>query len=114
MITIKYKETNKGFRIDLEGHADSPFSKIGEDGVCSAVSVLTSTLARSVTDAERAGMLTDKPVVNLGEDGCGVGRVSCRVDRRYHATMRILFGQIVNGYMLMALNFPSEVKFIRN
>lgn len=113
MITIKYKETKNSFRVDLEGHANSPYSRIGEDGVCSAISILTTTLARSVSDAESAGMLTDKAVVNLGEDGCGVGRVSCRVDRKYHDTMRILYMQIVNGYVLMSLNFPNEVKFIR-
>lgn len=113
MITIKYKESKNGFRVDLEGHANSPYSRVGEDGVCSAVSILTTTLARSVSDAEQAGMLTDKAIINLGEDGCGVGRVSCRVDRKYHATMRILYTQIINGYMMMAYNFPNEVKFTR-
>ena len=114
MVTIKYKESKSGFRVDLEGHANSPYSKIGEDGVCSAISILTTTLARSVADAEHAGMLTDRAVINLGEDGEGYGRVSCRVDRKYHATMRLLYGQIINGYMLMAHNYPNEVSFIRN
>ena len=113
MITIKYRESKNGFRVDLSGHANSPYSRIGEDGVCSAISALTTTLARSVSDAEGAGMLTDKAVINLGENGCGVGRVSCRVDRRYHATMRLLFNQIINGYMIMALNYPNEISFSR-
>lgn len=113
MITIRYKESKCGFRVDLEGHANSPYSRIGEDGVCSAISILTTTLARSVSDAEEAGMLTDKAVINLGENGCGVGRVSCRVDRKYHSTMRILYTQIINGFMMMALNYPNEVKFER-
>ena len=71
MISIKYKESKNGFRVDLEGHANSPYSRVGEDGVCSAVSILTSTLARKVSDAENAGLLTDKAVINLGEEGCG-------------------------------------------
>lgn len=113
MINIKYKESKNGFRLDLEGHANSPYSRVGEDGVCSAVSILATTLAKSVSDAEKSGMLTDKAVINLGEDGCGIGRVSCRVDRRYHATMKLLYAQIINGFMLMALNFPNEVSFLR-
>lgn len=113
MISIKYKESKNGFRVDLEGHANSPYSRVGEDGVCSAVSILTSTLARKVSDAENAGLLTDKAVVNLGEDGCGVGRVSCRVDKKYHSAMKLIYDFAVTGYMLMALNFPNEVSFSR-
>ena len=114
MITIRFKESKNSFRVDLVGHANSPYSRVGEDGVCSAVSILTTTLARSVSDAEAAGMLTDKAVVDLGEDGCGVGRVSCRVDRKYHDMMKLLYTQIANGYMLLAINFPNEVKFMRS
>ena len=113
MISIKYKETRNAFRVDLEGHANSPYSRIGEDGVCSAVSILTSTLATAIANAETAGMLTDKAVIKLGEDGCGFGRISCRVDKKYHATVKLMYESYILGYMLMAKNFPNEVNFLR-
>ena len=114
MITIKYKESKNGFRVDLEGHANSSYGEIGKDSVCAVISGLTATLARKVSDAENAGLLTDNAVINLGENGCGVGRVSCRVDRKYHSAMKLIYDFAVTGYMLMAYNFPNEVKFTRS
>ena len=111
MISIKFKESKNSFRIDIEGHANSEFAKVGEDGVCAAISILSCTLASAVENAETAGMLTDEAVIKLDS---GVGRVSCRVDRKYHATMKLIYESYVLGYMLMAKNFPNEVNFVRS
>ena len=102
MINITFNPST--YELKVEGHAD--FGKKGEDIVCSAVSILFYTLAESLCESQE--MLIEHPVIDM-EDGNGL--ISCRPKKEYEGNIARSYWTILNGFQLIAQEYPENVKF---
>ncbi|MBQ9860958.1 MAG: ribosomal-processing cysteine protease Prp [Clostridia bacterium] len=107
MITIEFEQDAlKGvYCLKVKGHAD--FDEYGKDIVCSAVSILTYTVAKAVSFMYEEKKLYKKPNVIL-EDGNAT--VICKPKEAFHEeALHILLVAEV-GYSLLEQAYPDHVK----
>ena len=107
MIEIIYKESPdlRGATLQVRGHSGR--SKIGDDIVCSAVSILTYTVAQIFTAMDRGGDFKKPAVIRLESGDAEISAV-CIDDDSYGEAARVML-YAVTGYRLLATNYPEYV-----
>ena len=103
MIEIVYYE--KEHRVTVSGHAYS--GPHGRDVVCSAISVLSFTLAKAVDELDKRCDLDELTV----ELGVGEADISCNGE--YPRCIKLIYDTICLGYEAIAESFPDKVSFAR-
>jgi uncharacterized protein YsxB (DUF464 family) len=103
MIKITFRP--KHYDIKITGHAKH--GKVGEDIVCSAVSILFYTLAESVTESRN--MLKAEPII---ENDDGNGHIQCVPKEEYEGNIARTYWTILNGFNLLATNYKKNVKLV--
>ena len=106
MIHIKYDTVR--LTVKVEGHAG--VAPQGKDIVCSAVSILTYTLAKAIEGMYNRDELNEILKINL-ESGNAEISISPRFAFRKDA--RLIFDTICDGYELVAEDYPQHVEFER-
>lgn len=102
MIEITFKPEN--LAISVTGHAGA--AEKGKDIVCSAVSILSYTLAQTLADS--ADALEEAPVIEM-EDGNGF--VSCKPKEGYSGAIQQTYRTILTGFELVAQEYKDYVSF---
>jgi uncharacterized protein YsxB (DUF464 family) len=112
MVTIQlfYDAEKRGIKFTASGHAGQAES--GKDIVCSAVSMLTYTLAQVMLCMDAEGWFKISPTVKL-QDGEALIDAECDGDREY-AELKIATLFAKAGFALLQTNYPDYVKFIIN
>ena len=100
MVKIAFRP-NK-WELEVSGHAGA--GKEGEDIVCSAVSILFYSLAKTLSDHEE--MFT-QPIEIADEKGNG--HIKVKPSPKYEATVQTLFAPILTGYQLLADTYPKYI-----
>lgn len=113
MITIKVTENNenKSARLEVSGHAG--YAEYDKDIVCSAVSILTYTVAQLVLEMGACGRLSDPPIVKL-TDGDSVIEAKCKTGIQYTCEAMRIMHFAKAGYALLQNSYPEYVKFVIN
>lgn len=101
---IKITFNPKTFEIKAHGHAEH--GKKGEDIVCSAISTLFYTLARTLLDSEE--MLVDAPTI---EEEDGNGCIRCTPKEEYEGNIACAYRTILIGLQMVAETYPKNVTF---
>ena len=101
MLTIKLHTDPKVLRLQLCGHAGA--GKWGKDIVCAAASILTYTAAASAGQLYREGKLKKAPYIRLLP---GDALVEMEAGSEAESLMNV----IRNGYTLLTLRYPENVK----
>ena len=113
MITVKVTESldDKRVRLEVEGHAG--YAEYDKDIVCSAVSILTYTVAQLIMEMDAGGKLSEPPIVRLCA-GESVVEAKCKSGIHYACEARRIMHYAKTGYSLLQNNYPEHVKFIIN
>lgn len=98
-ITIKPDE----YQLKIKGHAEC--GEKGHDIVCSAVSTLFYTLGQTLYESQE--MLHKKPIFT---DKDGEGFLKCVPKKEFEGNIARSYWTIVQGFMLVAGNYPENVK----
>lgn len=93
---------SKNLELNIEGHAG--YAEKGKDIVCSAVSILFYTLVESL---ESSGFLV-KPLEKEVRDGSV--RLMVHGKGAFTANIQLMFWQTMNGFELLANDYPDYVK----
>ena len=110
MTEIRYKHKSKSFELTVTGHAE--FSQNKEpDIVCSAISALVSTLASKITELEKNNIFLKAPTVEIKT---GNVTIKVTVSKGAEKQVRNYFDLITHGLKLIALEYPENVRFIKN
>lgn len=108
VITITTRDTKKRIRLEVKGHAKQ--AECGQDIVCSAVSILTYTVAQLIKEMEACGRLSEPPTVKM-ESGNAVIEAVCLDVFALIDALKILH-VIKTGYSLLQVRYPEYVKLI--
>ena len=111
MVTAKltYRNGTRHFRVEVDGHAGQ--AELGQDLICSAVSILTYTTAQVIQS-----MTTVKcyfpvsPTIEL-QSGKAVIDAVCYTEKDYNE-LRYATLFVSAGFALLQNQFPDHVKFI--
>lgn len=103
MINIEFNP--KTFELNINGHAEH--GKKGEDIVCSAISILFYTLAKSISNCRE--MLQEEMVFEFDD---GNGKLSCKPKAEYEANISLIYWTILNGFQLVADNYKKNVSLV--
>ncbi len=98
-ITVKPDE----FQVKIKGHAEH--GENGNDIVCSAVSTLFYTLGQTLYESQE--MLVKNPIFT---DKDGEGFCKCVPKKEYEGNIARSYFTILQGFMLIAGNYPKNVK----
>lgn len=111
MITIKISENleNKSVRLEVTGHAG--YAEYDKDIVCSAVSILTYTVAQLVMEMSAGGKLSKAPTVKICE-GDSLVEAECIKSIHYTCEVRRIMHFAKAGYSLLQNSYPDYVKLI--
>lgn len=108
MVFVEFDKDDKKKQLSLhvKGHAE--FDNAGQDIVCSAVSILTYTLAQNVKVHNTRGLCKDNPMIKFGK---GDAVITCRAkDDKSFAELLGAYLYTQTGYDLLAHNYPKYVK----
>lgn len=113
MITIRVSENReeKSVKLDVEGHAG--YAEYDKDIVCSAVSVLTYTVAQLLLEMNANGRLSEPPTVKLCS-GESVVEAKCRSGIHYACEASRIMHFAKTGYALLQNEYPEYIKLIIN
>jgi len=100
MVKVSFKP-NK-YELTITGHAGA--GKSGDDIVCSAVSILFYSLAKSLSDNPQ---MFKEPVDITDEEGNG--HLKCSPSPKYEATVKTMFTPTLTGFQLLADTYPKFV-----
>ena len=110
MTRISVSVTDLSVRLEVNGH--SGYAESGKDIVCSAVSILTYTVAQLLFEMNANDRLSKSPTVKLCE-GDSLVEAECKDTKALEEAMRILhFAKA--GYSLLQNSYPEYVKFVTN
>lgn len=101
MIKITVKPDD--YEVKIVGHAES--GNKGEDIVCSAVSTLFYTLGQTLYESKE--MLKEEFIF---EDEDGKGYLKCLPKKEYEGNIARSYYTILQGFALVAGNYPENVK----
>ena len=110
MIKVSESITDGCLRLEVKGH--SGYAEIGKDIVCSAVSILTYTVAQLILEMNSYGKLAKPPTVRLCE-GDSVIEAECKNSEAIQEVKNIMYFAEA-GYSLLQNSYPEYVKFIIN
>lgn len=108
MIEVTYKESPavRGVTLQVRGHSGR--SQIGSDIVCSAVSILTYTVA-SIFKA-MSDDFNEPPLIRLERGDAEISAV-CKDEDSYGEALRVLlFAK--TGYRLLQASYPENVRLV--
>lgn len=105
MITVIYD--SKHLALSVEGH--SGYAPMGQDIICSSVSILTMTLATFAERMEGEGILIEKATIELDN---GSSYISIKPKTICYTRCKTVFDAICEGYKLLAENEPNYVQYI--
>lgn len=100
MINITFKPET--LELEIKGHARQ--NEKGKDIVCSAISTLFYTLAKSVADSK--SMLTKKPIIKYKD---GNGYLKCKPKKEFEGNIAMSFWTILTGFELVANEYKDFV-----
>ena len=101
MLTVKLKTDHNCLSMQIRGHAGA--GKWGKDIVCAAASILAYTAAASARQLYREGKLTASPYVCLRPGDALLEMEACPETEN-------LMNVIRNGYALLSLRYPQNVR----
>ena len=109
MVTITYKEDpiDKVVTLQVRGHSGK--SPIGHDIVCSAISILTYTVAQIFTAMDRGGDFQRPAVIMLDSGNAYISAV-CRDGDIYGEAVRVML-YAITGYRLLEATYPEFIQF---
>ena len=113
MVTIKITDNPKDMivRLEVSGHAE--YAEEGKDIVCSAVSMLTYTVAQLIHEMKSFGKLEKEPTVKMNH-GDSVIEAKCRKGVYYFYDAKRIMRYAKSGYRLLQRDYPDHVKLIVN
>ena len=103
MTQVSFNITENKCVLQVEGHAD--YSSRGTDIVCSAVSILSYTIAESIENIE-----AKEKVIDIAD-----GHVYIEVtplDVVSKAVCLIAFDTVMKGFELLAESYPDNVRIV--
>lgn len=103
LINITFNNAKR--TLTVEGHAN--YAEKGKDIVCSAISVLTDTLYKTLKSYEQTALR--EPVKLKEKDG--YKQIKYSVKSKYEQNIAIVLFTILNGYEGVANTYPDYVKF---
>lgn len=103
MIEVNYNREK--CEITVKGHAYS--NEAGHDLICSAASILVSTLAANVAELNRLGKIKGNPKIKLDK---GDSEIKCKPFSQYTDSVKFMYGNLVAGFDLLAQSYPNNVK----
>lgn len=107
MTIVKFSGNSKA-KISITGHAE--YSKKGEpDIVCSAVSMLSTTLVQCLTEMEEKGYIEN--LHKKMKDG--EVKVNFTIKSEGYYGVNILLYTIFTGFLLLQNQYPDNVKVIK-
>lgn len=101
MVRISFHPSK--YELTITGHAGA--GQMGDDIVCSAVSILFYSLAATLD--EHRELFTQPPSFT---DEAGNGHLECKPSPKYEATVKTLFTPVLKGYQLLADAYPKFVE----
>jgi uncharacterized protein YsxB (DUF464 family) len=101
MLTVKLKNRPNRLSLQLRGHAGA--GKWGRDIVCAAASILAYTAAATARQLYREGRLHSVPYVRLRPGDALLEMEVCPETESLMNTIR-------NGYTLLSLRYPQNVR----
>lgn len=107
MTTAKFKTLPKSESITLkvEGHAGA--APKGEDIICAAASILSYTLAQTLSYMHSEGKLQKKPNIKINDTGEAVITAKPKPEWYEEALHSYFVAQV--GFHLLAHNYPQHV-----
>lgn len=113
MITIKVTENRDDLRVRLEVTGHAGYAEYDKDIVCSAVSILTYTVAQLILEMDANGKLSEPPTVKLclGES---VVEAKSKSILQHTCEARRIMHFAKAGYSLLQNNYPDHVKLVIN
>lgn len=103
MVSVKFNP--KKYELEIKGHANQ--NKKGKDIVCSAISTLFYTLVSTLVNARE---MMEEDVEYGIKDGEGI--VRCKPKAEFEGNVSLIYLTILNGYDLLAEEYPQFVKFL--
>lgn len=100
MINITFKPET--LELEIKGHAGQ--NEKGKDIVCSAISTLFYTLAKSIS--ESGNMLTKKPIIKYKD---GNGYLQCIPKKDYAGNIARSYWTILTGFEMVANEYKDFV-----
>ena len=100
MINITFKPET--LEVDIKGHAGQ--DEKGKDIVCSAISTLFYTLAKSITDSK--SMLAKNPVIKYKD---GNGYIQCKPKKEFEGNIVRSYWTILTGFEMVADEYKDFV-----
>lgn len=104
MISIVYNRNN--LTVSVNGHADG--APKGEDLVCSAVSILTYTLASNAEMICNGDSKCYQSDIRINE---GEAYIHCNPRTAIKNVARVMFDGICVGFDILAQKYPSNVEY---
>ena len=104
-ISIISNKRSRYLELSVKGHAG--MAEAGHDIVCSAVSILTYTVAQSVSNMRENKLLAEGPRISLEN---GDAEISCKCKPRSFDEMEKAFKFARTGYTLLVHNYPQFVE----
>ena len=109
MIKIFTKFEGNEFLIDISGHGElENIEKL--DVMCAAVTTLTNALSLTVHAMWDMGLLTEDPILYVGDDGEGNARIKAKATEESRALVATAFSTIITGYRYLSVLYPEHVE----
>ena len=102
MVKIEFN-VNEGYNLSVSGHTGA--EEKGKDIVCAGVSILFYTLCASLKERES---VLEKLMCNEEE---GNGNIICVPKAEWKNTIECIFWTVLNGFELLANEYPDYVSF---
>ncbi len=108
MVSVTYKEDHENKVVTLQVSGHSGKSPIGHDIVCSAISILTYTVA-SIFKA-MSDDFDEPPLIRMEKGDAEISAV-CKDEDSYGEALRVLlFAK--TGYRLLQASYPENVRLV--
>lgn len=107
MVSISIISNKKSRYLELKVNGHAGMAELGHDIVCAAVSIITYTVAQSVSNMRENKLLTECPLISL-ENGDAV--ISCKCKSRSFDEMEKTFKFARIGYALLTHSYPQYVE----
>lgn len=110
MIAYSIDPDEQGLTLSLKASGHSGQAAIGQDIVCSAVSILVLTLAEAVKSRAASGMLTDF----CAETESGRAEITCTaVSHTAYGELKTVYDTVALGLGLLSVGYPDFVCNLR-
>ena len=112
MVTVRATQDSNNRQIKLEATGHAGQAQLGQDIVCSAISILVYTFANVFSIMATNGYFDEPPVISV-EGGDAVINAVCRDDETYIDALHMLFFA-KTGFSMLQAKYPEYIKFIVN